>query len=233
VRKVSTRYINAGAGANQRFSAPPIIQTVSELVFNAFVTLLVVLDPLGMAPIFVGLTRGRTDAYRREAAIRGTALGTAILFVFALVGQELLDALGIGFSAFRIAGGALLFLLSLDMVFARPLGMRRAVREGEEAQEEEDDISVFPLAIPLIAGPGALTTILLYTDNGDLLEVTAVMGVLLVVLLLVLFSLLLAPRVMSVFGQTGANVLSRVLGVLLAALAVQFVLDGITQSFAL
>lgn len=206
---------------------------MSEIVFNAFVTLLVVLDPLGMAPIFVGLTRGRTDAYRREAAIRGTALGAAILFVFALMGQELLDALGIGFSAFRIAGGALLFLLALDMVFARPSGMRRAsVREGEEAQEE-DDISVFPLAIPLIAGPGALTTMLLYTDNGDFLQVAAVMGVLLIVLLLVLFSLLLAPYVMSVFGETGANVLSRVLGVLLAALAVQFVIDGITQGFAL
>ncbi len=114
-----------------------------------------------MAPIFVGLTQGRSDAYRREAAIREMALGAAILFVFALVGQELLDALGIGFAAFfRIAGGALLFLLSLDMVFARPSGMRRAAQKGEEVQED-NDISVFPLAIPRIPGPGALTTILL------------------------------------------------------------------------
>jgi multiple antibiotic resistance protein len=205
---------------------------VYELLFNAFITLLVVLDPLGMAPLFVGLTRGRSEAYKREAAIKGTVLGAAILFCFALVGQGLLDALGIGFSAFRIAGGALLFLLSLDMVFARPSGMRRTtVREQEEAQEEED-ISVFPLAIPLIAGPGSLTTVLLYTDNADLLTVAAVMAVLLFVLLLVLASLFLASRVMRVFGEeTGANVLARVLGVILAALAVQFVLDGIRESF--
>ncbi len=206
---------------------------MSELVFNAFVTFLVVIDPLGLAPLFVGLTRGRTEEYRREAAIRGTVLGTAILFLFAFVGQGLLEALGIGFPAFRIAGGALLFLLSLDVIFARPSGTRAStVREGEEAQEGED-ISVFPLAIPLIAGPGSLTTVLLYTGNGDALTIAAVLGALLVVLLLTLASLLLAPRVMRVFGETGANVFSRVLGVLLAALAVQFVLDGIRENFSL
>lgn len=205
-----------------------------ELIFNAFVTLLVVVDPLGLAPLFVGLTRGRSEAYKREAAIRGTVVGAAILFLFAFVGQGLLGALGIGVPAFRIAGGALLFLLSLDMVFAHPSGIRRGtVREGEEAQEEQgEDISVFPLAIPLIAGPGSLTTVLLYTANGDALVIGAVLGVLSVVLLLVLASLLLASRVMSIFGETGANVFSRVLGVLLAALAVQFVLDGIQTSFA-
>jgi multiple antibiotic resistance protein len=205
---------------------------VSELLFNAFVTLIVVLDPLGMAPLFVGLTRGRSEAYKREAAIKGTALGGAILFCFALVGQGLLDALGIGFSAFRIAGGALLFLLSLDMVLARPSGMRKTtVREQEEAQEEED-ISLFPLAIPLIAGPGSLTTVLFYTDNAGFLTVAAVMAVLLVVLLLVLASLLLAPRIMRVFDETGGNVFARVLGVILAALAIQFVLAGIRESFS-
>ncbi len=206
-----------------------------ELVFNAFVTLLVVVDPLGLAPLFVALTRGTTESYKREAAIRGTVLGAAILFLFALVGQGLLGALGIGFPAFRIAGGALLFLLSLDVIFARPSGARAAtVREQEETlAETQEDISVFPLAIPLIAGPGSLTTVLLYTAGGDVLSTVAVLGVLLVVLLLTLASLLLASRVMSVFGETGANVFSRVLGVLLAALAVQFLLDGIKQSFAL
>lgn len=206
-----------------------------ELVFNAFVTLLVVVDPLGLAPLFVALTRGTTEAYKREAAIRGTAIGAAILVVFAFVGQGLLSALGIGFPAFRIAGGALLFLLSLDVIFARPSGARAAtVREQEEAlAETQEDISVFPLAIPLIAGPGSLTTVLLYTTGGDTLTTVAVLGVLLIILLLTLASLLLAPRVMNIFGETGANVFSRVLGVLLAALAVQFVLDGIKQSFAL
>ncbi len=184
--------------------------------------------------MFVGLTRGRSAEYRRDAAVRRAMLGAAILFLFAFVGQTLLGALGIGFPAFRIAGGALLFLLSLDMIFGRPSSVRRTVEEGEEATEGvEEDISVFPLAVPLIAGPGSLTTVLLYTGGGGTFEVAAFLGVLLLVLLMTLTSLLLAPRVMKVFGETGTNVLARVLGVLLAALAAQFVLDGIKQSFAL
>jgi multiple antibiotic resistance protein len=203
---------------------------VLELSFNAFVTLMVVVDPLGLAPIFAALTRGNSPKRKRALAIRGTVIGAGILFLFALVGDVLLQALGIGIPAFRIAGGALLFLLALDMIFARPSGMRsRTVREQEEDSYEED-ISVFPLAIPLIAGPGAITTVLLYTGGRSAPEVAAVLGVLAVVLLLTLGSLLLAPRIMDLFGETGANVISRVLGVLLAALAVQFVLDGLKAS---
>ena len=206
---------------------------MSGFVFNAFVTLLVVIDPLGLAPLFVGLTQGRSEAYKRKAAIRGIILAAIILFLFTFVGQGLLNALGIGFPAFSIAGGALLFLLSLDMIFASPSGMRQAsLREDEETQEGED-ISVFPLAIPLIAGPGSLTTVLLYTAGSNVLTIAAFFGVLLVVLSLTLASLLLASRIMNLLGETGANVFSRVLGVLLAALAVQFVLDGIRQSFDL
>jgi multiple antibiotic resistance protein len=144
----------------------------------------------------------------------------------------LLEALGIGIPAFRIAGGILLFLLSLDMIFASPTGLRsRTVREQEEISYEHD-ISVFPLAIPLLAGPGAITTVLLYTGERSTLELAAFMAVLLVVLFLTLASLILAPRIMRLFGETGSNVLTRVLGVLLAALAVQFVLDGIQTSLA-
>jgi multiple antibiotic resistance protein len=201
-----------------------------EFVFNSFVTLLVVVDPLGLAPIFAALTRGYTEKQKREAAIRGTVLGAIILFLFALVGDVLLEALGIGLPAFRIAGGILLFLLALDMIFARPSGLRsRSVREQEEESYQED-ISVFPLAIPLLAGPGAITTVLLYTGGGDAAQVALLGGVLLVILLLTLACLLLAPFIMRLFGETGANVLSRVLGVLLAALAVQFVLDGVAGS---
>jgi len=203
-----------------------------EFVFNSFVTLLVVVDPLGLAPIFAALTRGYTEKQKREAAIRGTVLGAIILFLFALVGDVLLEALGIGLPAFRIAGGILLFLLALDMIFARPTGLRsRSVREQEE-ESYQQDISVFPLAIPLLAGPGAITTVLLYTGGGEPAQVALFMVVLLVVLILTLASLLLAPRIMRLFGDTGANVLSRVLGVLLAALAVQFVLDGLGASLA-
>ena len=150
-------------------------------------------------------------------------IGTGILFLFAFIGDALLGALGIGLPAFRIAGGALLFLLAVDMIFDRPSGARSPDVENQGEDSYNNDISVFPLAIPLIAGPGALTTILLYTGGGGAAEVTLVMVVLASVLLLTLFSLLLAPRVMSVFGEAGSNVLSRVLGVLLAALAVQFV----------
>jgi len=203
-----------------------------EFVFNSFVTLLVVVDPLGLAPIFAALTRGYTEKQKREAAIRGTVLGAIILFLFALVGDVLLEALGIGLPAFRIAGGILLFLLALDMIFARPTGLRsRSVRE-QEKESYQQDISVFPLAIPLLAGPGAITTVLLYTGGGEPAQVALFMVVLLVVLILTLASLLLAPRIMRLFGDTGANVLSRVLGVLLAALAVQFVLDGLGASLA-
>ncbi len=192
-----------------------------------------VIDPLGLAPIFAALTRGVSEKECREAAIRGVALAAGILFLFTLIGDGLLGTLGIGIPAFRIAGGALLFLLSLDMIFrsTRTTGSRSSAAQEAEDDPHREDISVFPLAIPLIAGPGSLTTVLLYTAGGDVLAVAAVLGTLLVVLSLTLAFLLLAPRVMSLFGETGANVFSRVLGVLLAALAVQFVLDGIKQSF--
>jgi multiple antibiotic resistance protein len=197
-----------------------------EFVFNAFVTLLVVIDPLGLAPIFGALTQGFSEKQKRESAIRGT------LLVFALAGDVLLEALGIGLPAFRIAGGLLLFLLSLDMVFARPSGMRATTVREQEEEEYQQDISVFPLAIPLLAGPGGITTVLLFTGGSSAGQVALFMVVLLVVLLLTLGSLLLAPRVMRLLGETGANVLSRVLGVLLAALAVQFVIDGLQSSLA-
>ena len=203
-----------------------------EFVFNSFVTLLVVVDPLGLAPIFAALTRGYPQKRKRETAIRGTMLGTAILLIFALVGDVLLDALGIGIPAFRIAGGVLLFLLSLDMIFASPDGLRSRTTREQEEDDFSQDVSVFPLAIPLLAGPGAITTVLLYTGERSPAELGIFVGVLLFVLLLTLASLLLAPRIMNLFGETGANVLSRVLGVLLAALAVQFVLDGIQSSLA-
>jgi len=201
-----------------------------EFIFNSFVTLLVVIDPLGLAPIFAALTKGYPEQRKREVALRGTVLGTVILLLFALVGDVLLEALGIGIPAFRIAGGILLFFLALDMIFASPTGLRaRTVREQEEISYEHD-VSVFPLAIPLVAGPGAITTVLLYTGDRSAAELTVFVAVLLVVLLLTLVSLLLAPRIMRRFGETGSEVLTRVLGVLLAALAVQFVLDGIGAS---
>ncbi len=204
---------------------------MTEFAFNSFVALLVVVDPPGMAPIFAALTRGYPQKRKRETAIRATVLGATILLVFALVGTALLEALGIGLPAFRIAGGVLLFLLALDMIFASSTGLRsKTVREQEE-ESCQQDVSVFPLAIPLLAGPGSITTVLLYTGERSATELAVFVAVLLSVVLLTLASLLLAPLIVGLLGETGANVLSRVLGVLLAALGVQFILDGIQASF--
>jgi multiple antibiotic resistance protein len=204
-----------------------------ELLFNSFIVLFVVVDPIGLAPMFAALTHGGSLAYKRAMAIKGTMLAAAVLVVFVLVGEGLFRALGIGLPAFRIAGGALLFLLAIDMVFARHSGLRSTtLRELEEA-EQRKDISVFPLAIPLIAGPGAITTVLLLTGSGGAgaLRTLTVLGVLAVVLLMTLISLLAAGRIMGIMGETGANVITRVLGIILAALAVQFILDGLQLSF--
>lgn len=208
--------------------------TAMDVYLNAFVVLFIVVDPLGIAPIFVSLTRGANERFQRRMALRGTALATGILLAFFFLGDDLLRTLGISVPAFRIAGGLLLFLLAIDMVFARQSGLRSTtVREQEEA-EHKHDVSVFPLAFPLIAGPGALTTVLLMSSVPHELVRSAVMlGILLAVLTLTLLSLLLAPRILHLLGETGANVISRLFGLILAALAVQYVIDGVKTSFAL
>ena len=205
-----------------------------ELLANTFVILVVVIDPIGLAPMFAALTPGGTAAYKRRMAFRGTALAAAVLVVFTLIGDGLLRSLGISLGAFRIAGGILLFLLAIDMVFARHSGLRSTtVREQEEA-EQRKDISVFPLAIPLIAGPGAITTVLLTVGSRPSLAASlSMLLVLAVVLLLTLISLLLAPRIMRLLGETGANVVTRSLGIILTALAVQFIVDGIGSAMGL
>src|SRR5690554_186156 len=204
---------------------------VVEQLFNMFLALLVVVDPMGLAPVFAGLTGGYSEAEKRQIALRAVGIGSATLLVFALVGNALLEALGIGLPAFRIAGGVLLFLTALDMIFARPSGVRTKTVSGSKPANDGHDIAVFPLAIPLIAGPGAITTILLYTGDKSFVGMLPILGVLFCVLALVLVALLFTTRIMRVFGETGANVLARVLGVLLAALAVQFIVDGLVAIF--
>ena len=204
-----------------------------DLIFNAFVTLFVVIDPVGVATIFAALTFNENEAHRRKMAFKGTLISAIILLAFTLVGAWLLETLGISLPAFRIAGGILLFFLAIDMVLARDSGLRSTtLRENEEAATRQD-ISVFPLAIPLIAGPGGLTSMLLLTDSAPnkFEATTIVIGVLLVVLLITLIFLLAAGRILKVIGVTGSGVISRVLGILLAALAVQFVIDGLQASF--
>jgi MarC family membrane protein len=205
------------------------------LFVDTFVILFVVVDPIGLAPIFAAITQGGTADYRRRMALRGTTIATIILFAFVLGGAALLRVLGISTPAFQIAGGLLLFLVALDMVFVRQSGIRSATEREQREAELRADISVFPLAFPLIAGPGALTTVLLMAGKHAQRPAgtAVVLVVVLAVLLLALAALLQAPRIMRVMGETGANVVTRVLGVLLAALAVQYVLDGVRVAFRL
>ena len=203
---------------------------MTALFVSAFVTFLVVIDPPGCAPIFAGLTREATAAHRRAMAIRSVLVAAGILLFFALLGEELLGALGVSLSAFRIAGGIMLFLIAIDMVFERRTE-RRENRAEEVAASEVDDVSVFPMAIPMIAGPGSIASAMLLTARADGLAQTAiVLGALLAVLVLTLLALLAAGPLMRLLGHKMEAMITRLLGVILAALAVQFVLDGIERS---
>ena len=204
------------------------VRPMLDTVIAAFVTLLVVIDPPGVVPIFAGLTAGASAAERRRMAINGTLIGAGILLAFALGGEVLLRLLGIGLPAFRIAGGILLLLLSIEMVMAKHTGLRAITSDEETEGNQCADITVFPLAIPLIAGPGAMTSIVLLMGRApDLPGKAMILGVLGVVLAIMLVCLLLTGPVMRLLGVTGINVISRVAGIILAALAVQFVIDGV------
>lgn len=200
---------------------------------NIFVVLFVVIDPLGTASIFAVLTRGMTVQQRRGVALRGVLIAAFILVVFGLIGRTLLQLLGIGMPAFRLAGGILLFMLAIDMVLARQSGLRGATPAERSEAIRRDDISVFPLAFPLLAGPGALTILLILMGSGPPgMRFALILGLLLLVLALTLAALILAPRLMRLLGETGTNVVDRLLGVILAALAMQFVIDGLRAVLA-
>lgn len=203
-----------------------------ELTTHAFVTFLVVIDPIGLGPIFAAMTNGQSDSERRRIAVVGVSVAAGVLILFALVGPWLLQALNVSLEAFRIAGGVLLFLVAMDMLFAKHSGISSTTAVEEREASQRSDIAVFPLAIPLIAGPGAIASALLMMTRaeGDLGAQLTVLGVMLGVLLLVLLALLTSTVLFRLLGVTGTNVVSRVLGMLLAALAVQFVIDGIRQA---
>ena len=203
------------------------------MFFDTLIILFVVVDPIGLAPIFVGLSYGGSASYRRRMAWRGTLIAAAILLTFVIFGAGLLQVLGIGLPAFQIAGGALLFLLAVDMVFARQSGIRSTTEREQREAENKGDISVFPLAFPLIAGPGALTTVLLMSSQraAEPYALVTVFIVVMLVLAITLAILLASERIMQLIGETGANVVSRLLGVILAALAVQYVIDGVRTGF--
>ena len=196
----------------------------TSFIITAYATLFVVIDPPGLVPLFIALTRGMTDSRRRALAVRACIIAFCILAAFAFAGEALLGFIGITMPAFRIAGGILLFLTALDMLFER----RTQRREGQHAEPDHDP-SVFPLATPLIAGSGAIATMILRVGQlgGGVSATMIVIGVMLAVILTLFGFLLVAAPVERLLGRTGTIVITRLLGMLLAALAVQFVIDGV------
>ncbi|WP_376873849.1 MarC family protein [Albirhodobacter sp. R86504] len=192
---------------------------------TAFATLFVIVDPIGLAPIFVALTQGMKAQERRRIGVRAVVISAIVLSIFTIFGDGLLRAIGISMPAFRIAGGVLLFLTALDMLFQRRTERRE--EQGANA-DHHDDPSVFPLATPLIAGPGAIATMILLSDKAEgIAGQFAVQGVMLLVLACVLALFFMANGIERALGRTGTLVVTRLLGMLLAALAIQFVIDGL------
>lgn len=204
----------------------------TETFLLALTTFFATIGPADLTLVFAALTRKNTAAERRIMALRGVLVATAILMFFAFFGNALLSLFGVTLPALRTAGGILLLLISIDMVFARHSGGTGTTPEEENEAEHREDISVFPLAMPLIAGPGAISaTILLTTGTaGNQLAWMTVVGAMLIVLVLSYFAMLVAIPAQRLLGLTGLAVVSRIVGVLLAALAVQFLFDGIKAS---
>ena len=207
-----------------------------ESFLEFFVVFFLVVEPISLVPVFASLTEGATAQYRRRMAIKSVIVATLITIGFALSGAAFLSAMGISIDSFRIFGGLLLFLVALEMVFARESGTRTSTDEQVESRRRAD-ISVFPLAFPFMSGPGALTTILLWFGPVKVMEepwlFAALLAAALLVLIISLVMMLAAGPLMRLLGATGTNVANRLLGVILGALAVQFVVDGIRASFAL
>lgn len=204
-----------------------------ELFISALVTFFVVIDPPGCAPIFASLTTGAPPAHRRAMAIRSTLVASAILVLFAAFGEKFLGAMGISLDAFRIAGGIMLFMIAIDMVFEKRTERRENRAEDVKANPDHDDISIFPMAIPMIAGPGSIASVMLMTAKSTGIEQSlVVLGALAIVMVVTMLSLLAAGPLMKALGYKVEAMITRILGVVLAALAAQFVIDGIKASFA-
>lgn len=205
-----------------------------DALINALTTMLVTLDPPGLAPVFLGLTAGMTAAQRAEVAWRGSLIAFGILAVFSLLGSSVLGTLGISMGAFRIAGGLLLFWIAFEMVFEKRQERKEKTSQVAVTIDHIRDLAVFPLALPLIAGPGAISaTVLLSGTFTGALDRALLIGIIALIMALVYAVLRLAERLDRLLGMTGRAILTRLLGVLLAALSVQFVVDGVRSAFDL
>ena len=199
-----------------------------EFLLTSFVALFIIIDPIGLTPVFIAITQGMDDSLRRKVALRSVLVSAFVISLFIVGGETVLGFIGISMPAFRIAGGILLFLTALDMLFQR----RSKRRENQTEQELVDDPSVFPLAIPLIIGPGAIATVILIAGAKPGLVGIASTGFITALVLLTVFVFFsAATRIEKLLGKTGIDVLTRLLGMLLAALSVQFVIEGLFEFF--
>lgn len=204
-----------------------------ESLFNAFVTILVTIDPPGLVPLFLALTRGMSRDQRRQVGLRASIIGFAVLALFAVAGASILAVFGITLPAFRVAGGFLLFYIAFEMIFERRQDRKERSADVAITRDHIHNIAAFPLAIPLIAGPGAISaTVLLSGSFPTVAGQAALLGIILAGILLTWAVFLLAERVDGFLGHTGRSILTRLLGVILAALAVQFVADGVKELMA-
>lgn len=211
---------------------------MTQLFLSAFITLFVVIDPPGCAPIYAGLTKGASAAQARNMALRATMIASIILLIFALFGEDLLGALHIELDSFRIAGGLMLFFIASEMVFEKRTQRREERAEKIAAQNEKtpeiEDVSVFPMAMPMLAGPGAIAAIMLLMNEANGLDQSlVVLAALASVLLLTAVALVAAGPLIRLLGDRVEAVITRLLGVLLAALAAQYVIDGLKGSFGI
>lgn len=204
-----------------------------DSLFNAFVTVLVTIDPPGLAPLFLALTRGMTRDERRQVGLRASVIGFAVLALFAVAGTLILSVFGITLPAFRVAGGLLLFFIAFEMIFEKRQDRKEKSADVAITKDMIHNIAAFPLAIPLIAGPGAISaTVLLSGEFSGMAGMAALVAIILICIVLTWLVFLLAERVDGILGHTGRSILTRLLGVILAALAVQFVADGIRALMA-
>jgi multiple antibiotic resistance protein len=199
-----------------------------DAIFNAFVTLLVTIDPPGLAPLFLVLTAGMNRAQRMQVAVRASVTAFVVLALFAVAGASILGVFGITLPAFRVAGGLLLFYIAFEMIFERRQDRKEKSADAAITRDHIHNIAAFPLAIPLIAGPGAISaTVLISGSFSGLPALAALVGIILLSILLTYLVFVLAEMIDGFLGETGRSILTRLLGLILAALAVQFVADGV------
>ena len=201
----------------------------ADAIINAIVTLFVTIDPIGLAPVFLGITAGMTRSERYAVGVRATIIAFGLLTLFLFAGQIILDTLGITIHAFRVAGGLLLFYTAFEMIYGSRNERKQETSEQAIKVDQITNLAVFPLALPLIAGPGAVSaTILLASGMNNWEGYLVMVAIIIGIMVLVLLSFMAAEFIDKYLGKTGRNIMTRLLGVLLAALSVQFVVDGIS-----